>query len=67
MSYLEDIYSSAENLDIGFPGSAGGENIDMNIIRHKLYKSYDDNEALRMARGQGGKLAPFQESNCKRV
>jgi hypothetical protein len=67
MSYLEDIYSSAENLDIGFPGSVGGENIDMNIIRHKLYKSYDDNEALRMARGQGAKLAPFQESNCKRV
>lgn len=67
MSYLEDIYSSAENLDTRFPGSVGGENIDMNIIRHKLYKSYDDNEALRMARGQGAKLAPFQESNCKRV
>jgi hypothetical protein len=41
------------------------QKIDINLIRHKLYKSYDDNKTLRIAREI--KAAPFQESNCKRV
>lgn len=64
MSFAEDPYM--ENfVDVSHLIQNQNEHLDINLIKHKLYRSYDDNKALRVAREK--KIAPFQESNCKRV
>lgn len=77
MSYAENlrnrfmsdqiINTESQSEDSSSDSTSNDENqrMDINLIRHKLYKSYDDNKTLRIAREL--KPAPFQESNCKRV
>lgn len=73
MSYLEDIYNNPLEQFAGFQEFQtqnfidNNKNLDINMIKHKLYRSYDDNKALRVARENTKKVAPIQESNCKRV